>query len=148
MLTNLKRSAKAVWKGTGLEGTGTFSTRSLAIENMAYSHQTRFANEDGTSGTNPEELIAAAHAACFNMALSFQLNGAGYTATSLDTKASVRMAKEGFDYSFDHIELDLKADVDGIGFEELEALALKAKNTCPVSMALSSVDIQLKVELA
>ena len=148
MLTNLNRSATAVWEGTGLEGTGSFSTKSGALQGLPYSHRSRFKNEDGLNGTNPEELIAAAHAGCFNMALSFQLNGAGYTAKKLETKARVYMDQDGFDYTIAKIELDLQGDVPGIGLEEFQALAENAKKGCPVSQALSSVSISLNVSLA
>jgi osmotically inducible protein OsmC len=147
MLTNLNRSATAQWEGSGLEGLGTFSTQSGALQALPYSHRSRFKNEDGLNGTNPEELIAAAHAGCFNMALSFQLNGAGYTATKLLTKARVYMDQDGFDYSIAKIELDLQGNVPGIELQEFQALAESAKKGCPVSQALSSVPISLNVAL-
>ena len=80
----MKRKAKAVWKGSGLEGGGMLTTRSGALSELPYSFKTRFENEDGLLGTNPEELIAAAHAGCFCMALSFGLGKAGYTPESLE----------------------------------------------------------------
>lgn len=147
MTTNLRRSASAVWKGTGLEGSGVVTTRSGALNELPYSHRSRFKNEDGTQGSNPEELIAAAHAGCFNMALSFQLNGKGYTANSLDTTAKVIMAQEGHDYSISKIELELKGDVPNISIEEFQELAEAAKKGCPISQALASVEITLSVEL-
>lgn len=147
MTTNLRRSASAVWKGTGLEGSGVVTTRSGALNELPYSHRSRFKNEDGTQGSNPEELIAAAHAGCFNMALSFQLNGKGYTANSLDTTAKVIMAQEGHDYSISKIELELTGDVPNISIEEFQELAEAAKKGCPISQALASVEITLNVEL-
>ncbi len=147
MLTNLKRSATAVWKGTGLEGSGVVSTPSKALTDLPYSHKSRFQNEDGLNGTNPEEMIAAAHAGCFNMALSFQLNGAGYTANSLETEAKVFMGKEGFDYHIARIDLILKGSVEGISEDEFQRLATAAKEGCPISMALSAVEITLDASL-
>jgi osmotically inducible protein OsmC len=147
MITTLNRSATSLWEGTGLEGEGKLSTRSKAIEELPYSHRSRFKNEEGLNGTNPEELIAAAHSGCFNMALSFQLNGAGYTAKELETTAKVILAKEGYDYSISKIELNLRGSVPGIEFAEFKELAIRAKLGCPVSQALSAVDISLEISL-
>ena len=142
----MKRTATAVWKGSGLEGSGEVKTRSGAIQDLSYTHKTRFANEDGKAGSNPEELLAAAHAACFNMALSFQINGAGFNAESLETVAQVIMDQQGYDYTVAQIILSLKADVPGISTDKLLELAEVAKNTCPISQALKAVDIILNVE--
>lgn len=146
MRTNLIRTAKAVWNGTGLEGSGKLTTRSGAIRDMTYTHRARFIDEDGRSGTNPEELIAAAHAGCFNMALSFQLNGAGFTANALNTEVRVHMDKEGVDYFISLIEIRLEADVPGIERAQLLELAENAKKGCPISKALSSVKIEMEVK--
>ena len=89
----MKRKARAHWQGAGIDGSGSLSTASGVLNEQPYSFTTRFKNEDGTAGTNPEELIAAGHAACFNMALSFQLGGAGYTPDSLNTEAVLSMEK-------------------------------------------------------
>ena len=89
----LKRSATAVWHGTGPKGTGTISTLSGAMKDQPYGFNTRFASEDGKAGTNPEELVAAAHASCFTMALSFQLTNAGHEPTELKTLATVSMER-------------------------------------------------------
>jgi osmotically inducible protein OsmC len=86
------RKANAVWQGTGKEGSGTLTSPSTILNNTPYSFKTRFENEDGKAGTNPEELIAAAHAGCFTMALSFQLAGANFTPTKLSTEASITCA--------------------------------------------------------
>ncbi len=144
----MKRAAQAVWKGTGLEGKGTLTTPSGVFKDHPYSFIGRFKNEDGTLGTNPEELVAAAHAGCFNMALSFQLVGAGFTAEKLDTSAEITMENFDGDFRFTHIQLSLKASVPGISKEKFEELAMKAKNNCPISTALSAVDISLDMELA
>ena len=123
------------------------TTRSGAIKGMPYTHKTRFQNEEGIDGTNPEELIAAAHAACFNMALSFMINGAGHTAEELSTEAVLVMDQQGFDYTIAKITLKLDAKVPGIDNDELEKLANAAKESCPVSQALASVDIALEVNV-
>ena len=103
----MKRTATAQWKGAGIDGTGSLTTRSGAFQEQPYTFKTRFQNEDGKLGTNPEELIAAAHAGCFNMALSFQLAGAGFPAKVLDTEAVVTMRNEDVHWHFDYITLNL-----------------------------------------
>lgn len=143
----MKRKAKAQWIGTGLEGTGNLTTGSKAFNQHPYSYKTRFENEDGTLGTNPEELIAAAHAGCFTMALSFQLGGAGHPPQKLETEAILTMENEGVHYKITRIELSLKADVPGIDSGKFQELARNAKETCPVSQALSAVAIVLNAEL-
>ncbi len=144
---SLKRRGTAVWKGTGLEGSGTMSTPSTVLSDTPYSTKLRFENEDGKSGTNPEELIAAAHAGCYCMALSFQLSGAGFTPTKLETNAVLTMEKEGVHWSITKIELNLNAEVDGIGNDQFMELANNAKDGCPVSKALSAVEIVLNANL-
>jgi osmotically inducible protein OsmC len=147
MITTLKRSATAQWEGSGLEGTGSLTTRSSALDKIPYSHKTRFKNEEGTEGTNPEELLAAAHAGCFNMALSFQLGASGYVPKLLNTKASIEMSQQGFDYYISKISLQLEGDVPDITHDEFSKLANKAKESCPISQALASVEIVLTVAL-
>lgn len=139
----MKRTATAIWEGTGLEGKGSLSTISGAFKNHPYSHRTRFKNEDGTLGTNPEELVAAAHAGCFTMALSFKINGEGYTAERLETVAKVIMGNEGTEFFFEKIELHLSAKVPGLSEAKLVELANLAKKTCPISKALAAVEIEL-----
>jgi len=114
----MKRTATAVWKGSGLEGSGTLTTQSRAFDNQPYSTKLRFQNEDGTLGTNPEELIAAAHAGCFNMALSFQLTGAGFVPDELSTKASLTIEKEETGWRIKKMVLDLTGKVPGIDKEK------------------------------
>jgi osmotically inducible protein OsmC len=143
----MKRNAKAVWEGTGMEGKGSITTQSKVFDEQPYSFTTRFKNEDGKAGTNPEELIGAAHAACFNMALSFQLVGAGFTAERLETKAVVSMDTSGDDFTITDIDLHLDAKVPGISEEKFLELAKGAKENCPVSKALSSIDIKLHAKL-
>lgn len=142
------RTANAIWKGSGLEGTGALTTRSGAFQQQPYSFKTRFQNEDGRQGTNPEELLAAAHAGCFNMSLSFQLGGAGFMPEELETEAMVEMSQEGVHYKLARITLKLKAKVPGISRKQLLELANNAKNTCPISQALSAVEIVLEISLA
>ena len=143
----MKRKATAVWKGTGLEGSGVLTTRSGALKDLPYSFKARFKNEDGTDGTNPEELIAAAHAGCFAMALSFQLVGAGFTAESLETEGLVNFEEGDGGFAVTGIELNLKAVIPGIDEAKFEELCNNAKNGCPISKLLSSVPITLNATL-
>lgn len=143
----MKRVATANWKGAGLDGTGSLTTRSGAFKDHPYSFKTRFQNDDGTLGTNPEELIAAAHAGCFNMALSFQLAGAGFPATNLDTEAVVTMRNEDVHWHFETITLNLVGEVPGIDEAKFLELATAAKDSCPISEALSAVKIVLNAKL-
>jgi len=141
----MKRKATAVWKGTGKDGTGSLSSPSDFFSNTPYSAKSRFENEDGKAGTNPEELIAAAHAGCFNMALSFQLAGEGHTPEELNTVATVTLEKQGEGFAITEIHLELNGKVPGIEKDEFEKLAQVAKENCPVSKALSAVPISLNV---
>ncbi len=140
------RKASAVWHGTGKDGNGTLSAQSGAITNVPYSWQTRFGDESGMSGTNPEEMIAAAHAACFTMAVSFKFSGAGFTPEELKTSAVLTMAKSGTDWSITKVHLTLEAKVPGLTDEKLQELAKLAKETCPVSKALNA-EITLDAQL-
>lgn len=143
----MKRTATAIWKGTGKEGTGSLTTQSGAFKEHPYSFKTRFENEDGTLGTNPEELIASAHAGCFTMALSFQLQNAGYTATKLHTDAVLTASKDDIGWKIDKIVLNLTAEVPGLGNEEFQQLANNAKKGCPISRVLNC-DIGMNANLA
>mgnify|MGYP002079138253 FL=1 len=131
----MKRKATAVWQGTGMEGNGTLSSDSGVLNNTQYSFSTRFA--DGI-GTNPEELIAAAHAGCFTMALSFQLSNAGFVPEKLETKAVLNMEKLELGWTVTAIELNLEASVPGIDNEKFMELANAAKAGCPVSRLLNT----------
>lgn len=144
---SLVRKGTAQWLGTGLDGSGKLTTPSTVLNNTPYNLSNRFENIDGKAGTNPEELIAAAHAGCFCMALSFQVVAAGFTPTRLETEAKIHMKQQGYDWSFESIDLNLEAEVEGISEEKLIEVATTAKQTCPVSMALSSVPIKLNVTL-
>lgn len=143
----LKRTSTAVWRGNGMEGKGTLTTQSGAFKDQPYSFQTRFASEDGKAGTNPEELIGAAHAGCFAMALSFALSGAGHTPEELRVKANVNMDREGVHWFVKNIVLELEAKVPGIDAAKFNELAEGAKKTCPISKALSAVEITLDAKL-
>ncbi|WP_299247463.1 OsmC family protein [uncultured Cytophaga sp.] len=141
------RKANAVWQGTGKEGSGILSSPSTILDNTPYSFKTRFENEDGKAGTNPEELIAAAHAGCFTMALSFQLSGAGFTPTKLSTEATITMIEENGGFKFKSIHLHLEGTVPNITVEKFKELSDTAKKNCPVSQALSAVEITLSANL-
>ena len=131
----MKRNAKAVWKGGLKSGTGTISTDSGVLSDTQYSFNTRF--EDG-KGTNPEELIAAAHAGCFSMALSAQLEDAGLTAESIRTTASVRLDKTDAGFAITSVHLDVAARVPGAERQAFETAAQNAKAGCPVSKVLNA----------
>jgi len=144
---SLIRKGTAEWLGTGLEGSGELSSPSGVLNKTPYNLSNRFENENGVAGTNPEELIAAAHAGCFCMALSFQIVAAGYTPARLAAEAVIHMKQEGYDWSFESIDLNLEAEIEGITEEQLVEVATIAKENCPVSMALSAVPIKLNAKL-
>ncbi|MBX5439435.1 MAG: OsmC family protein [Thermoflavifilum sp.] len=131
----MKRTATAIWKGAGKTGFGQLTTQSKVLNNTAYDYRSRF--EDGTY-TNPEELIAAAHAGCFNMKLSFVLGDAGFTPESLETTAEIALENGAITYS----KLSLKAKVPGISKEKFQQCAEDAKANCPISKLLNT-----KIEL-
>jgi osmotically inducible protein OsmC len=127
----MKRYASANWKGSGKEGTGTTSTQSGVLDNTQYSFNSRFA--EGI-GTNPEELVASAHAGCFTMKLSFVLNEAGFTADNIDTKCTINFENGAIVES----HLEVKATVPGIDAAKFEACATEAKANCPISKLLNT----------
>jgi osmotically inducible protein OsmC len=133
------RNANANWKGTGMEGNGTITTQSTTLNNAQLSFKTRFA--EGV-GTNPEELIAAAHAGCFTMQLSFLLSEAGFVPEDLNTVAKVTFE----DGTITLITLELTGSVPGISVEDFEKTAQKAKEICPISKLLNT-EIVLKSTL-
>lgn len=134
------RKAHAQWKGSDKEGKGTLNTASGVLDSTPYSFHTRF--EDGEKGTNPEELVGAAHAGCFAMQLSFLLGEEGFTPDSLDTDATVTFE----DGAVSKVALDLKGDIPNIDAEQFQQIAHKAKEVCPISKLLDT-DIELKVTL-
>lgn len=137
----INRKANAVWSGSGKEGKGIVSTQSGVLDKTRYSFNTRF--ENGI-GTNPEELIAAAHAACFAMKLSFDLNAAGYTADELDTSAVVSLDPAKGEVVKSH--LTLRARIDGISDEEFQKIAASSKEGCPISKLLNA-ELELEASL-
>lgn len=143
----MKRKATAIWQGNGAEGKGSLSSTSGVLNKTPYSSTTRFKNEDGLAGTNPEELIAAAHSGCYAMALSFALTAAGFTATELKVEAAVSLEKITDHFEITGINLDLTGNVPGITEEKFIELARATKTTCPVSRALKAVNITLSAKL-
>ncbi|MFN7943892.1 MAG: OsmC family protein [Blastocatellia bacterium] len=131
----MKRKASAVWKGDLKGGRGTISTESGVLSETQYSFSTRF--EDGR-GTNPEELIAAAHAGCFSMALSGQLGNAGLTAESISTTATVRLEKTDAGFTITSVHLEVTAKIPGATQQAFETAASNAKAGCPVSRLLNA----------
>jgi osmotically inducible protein OsmC len=127
----MKRTATAFWQGSGKEGQGHLTTQSNVLNQTQYSFNTRFA--DGI-GTNPEELVAAAHAGCFTMKLSFNLSGAGFVPTSLETSCAITLE----DGSITHSDLTLKAVVPGIDNAKFAELVADAEKNCPISKLLNT----------
>ncbi|WP_353267924.1 OsmC family protein [Gemmatimonas sp.] len=132
------RHGSAVWNGTIKDGSGTVTTPSGVLNNTPYSFKLRFEDESGTNGTNPEELIAAAHAGCFSMALSGQLTRAGFTAESLATSAALTLEQKDGGFAITKVHLTLDAKVPGISPEQFQELAAAAKAGCPVSKVLNA----------
>ncbi|HEX8336673.1 MAG TPA: OsmC family protein [Pyrinomonadaceae bacterium] len=139
----MKRTGSAAWQGGIKDGRGTVSTESGVLDGAQYSFSTRF--EEG-KGTNPEELLAAAHAGCFSMALSKQLNDAGLTADSINTTAAVRLEKTDAGFSITKVHLDVTARVPGADASAFETAANNAKAGCPVSR-LFNAEITLDARL-
>lgn len=140
----MERSANAVWKGSIKEGYGVVSTQSGILDATQYSFKSRFENG---SGTNPEELIGAAHAGCYAMAFSLMLGEAGYEPNSIDAKADVSLVEADGGFKIDAIKLTVTADIDGIANDEFEKIANQAKDGCPVSKLLTA-EISLDATLS
>ncbi|MBV9076539.1 MAG: OsmC family protein [Methylobacteriaceae bacterium] len=130
----MDRHGSAHWEGTGRDGKGHLDLQSGVFQHTPYSFKTRFENE---KGTNPEELIAAAHAGCFTMALAFQLQGAGFTPTALDTTAVVTLVPEGQGFKVSKSALTLKAQIPGIDEAKFRELTHAAETGCPISKVLN-----------
>jgi len=143
----MKRRSTAIWQGNGLEGTGKLTSTSGVLNATPYSFVTRFQNEDGRAGTNPEELIAAAHGGCFAMALSFALTDAGFVPTELKVVATVNLEHMRDHFEITGIHLELEGKVPGIAPEKFIEFANAAKINCPVSRALQAVGITLAAKL-
>lgn len=138
------RKAQAVWRGTGRDGDGTLTSESKVLDGTPYSFRTRFEDEPGT---NPEELIAAAHAGCFTMALAFALQAAGVTPTQLATEAAVTLDKDGAGFKISKSALTVRAEVPGLDAEAFGRIAAEAEKNCPVSKVLDA-EITLSATLA
>lgn len=143
----MKRKSTAIWQGTGIEGKGTLTSASGVLKNTPYSFSTRFKNEEGIEGTNPEELIAAAHSGCYAMALTFMLNKEGFVANELRVDAAVNIEKITDRFEITGIHLDLTGKVEGMSTEKFLELANAAKVNCPVSQALKAIPITLSAKL-
>jgi len=133
----IEKNASVQWEGSGKKGQGRISTETGALTAYPYGFGSRF--EDDRSGTNPEELLGAAHAACFTMAFSFACDKAGFPTTSVKTSAKVRLAPQGDGFLIDRIALTLEAVIPGIDEAKFQELAEGAKKACPLSKALASV---------
>lgn len=141
-----EKKASVHWQGAGKAGQGQISTETGALEKYPYGFASRFG--DDRKGTNPEEILGAAHAACFTMAFSFAADKVGVATERLDTTASVRLAKDGDGFVIDRIALTLKAKVPGMDEAAFQKMAQEAKANCPLSKALASVpEITLEATL-
>jgi lipoyl-dependent peroxiredoxin len=142
----IEKTASVQWEGPGKKGQGRISTETGALKSYPYGFASRF--EDDRKGTNPEEILGAAHAACFTMAFAFACEQAGIATTSIDTTARVRLVKQGEGFAIDRIELTMEAVVPGIDDAKFQQIAAAAKAGCPVSKALAGVaEITLQATL-
>lgn len=142
----IEKSASVHWQGAGKTGQGQISTETGALKSYPYGFGSRFG--DDRKGTNPEEIVGAAHAACFTMAFAFACEKAGISTETIDTKAVVRLAKDGDGFKIDRIALTLDAKVPGIDEATFQQIAQGAKAGCPLSKALTGVpEITLKATL-
>lgn len=132
-----EKKASVHWEGAGKAGQGQISTETSALDKYPYGFASRFG--DDRKGTNPEEILGAAHAACFTMAFSFAADKQGYKTESVDTTASVRLSQDGDGFVIDRIALTLQAKVPGIEEAAFQKLAADAKANCPLSKALAAV---------
>lgn len=139
----MSKYANAEWHGTGKEGKGKLSTETNFLNNIPFTYATRFG--DAKDGTNPEELVAAAHAGCFSMKLSFILNAAGFTADTIETKCDITLG----DGAITKSHLTVKAKIPGISKEKFEECAKNAKENCPISKSLNpNIDISMDATLS
>ena len=143
----MKRHATAIWHGALSDGKGEITTQSGALEHHGYSFKGRFEDESGKSGTNPEELLAAAHAGCFAMQLSHMLAEHGTPATTLTAKGVVTVDPAGGGFAISSSKLTLEADVPGLDDAAFQKLAAAAKDSCPLSKALGAIEISLDAKL-
>ena len=141
-----EKSASVHWEGAGKAGQGQISTETGSLQKYPYGFASRFG--DDRKGTNPEEILGAAHAACFTMAFSFACDKAGIATRSVDTTARVRLVQDGEGFKIDRIALTLDADVPGIDEARFQQIAEDAKRNCPLSKALAAVpEITLQATL-
>ena len=139
----MKRHATAIWHGALADGTGDITTQSGALDHHGYSFKARFQDESGKSGTNPEELLAAAHAGCFAMQLSHLLALNGTPAEELHAKSTITMGKDGAGFAVQSSALVLTGKVPSIDRATFQQIATQAKNDCPISKALGGLSISL-----
>lgn len=142
-MTDIIKKGSAHWEGNIKEGKGTLSTESGALNQQPYGFNTRF---EGKPGTNPEEILGAAHAACFSMALSLQLGEKGYTPDQIDTQAFVKLSKDDKGYYISHIRLESRVKVADLDDDTFQQIATATKEGCPVSR-LFDTDIELDAKL-
>ena len=143
----IEKKASVHWEGPGKTGRGRVSTETGALKDAPYTAASRFEND--TQPTNPEEILGAAHAACFTMAFAFACEKAGFQVADADTTAAVRLAKDGEGFKIDRIALELDATVPNLDEAKFQQIAAAAKAGCPLSKALASVpEITLKATLA
>lgn len=142
----IEKTATVHWEGSGKEGEGKISTETGALDNYPYGFASRFGND--RHNTNPEEILGAAHAACFTMAFSFACQKAGFETAIVNTKAQVRLAQQGEGFVIDRIALSMHAEVPGMDEARFQEIAQAAKRDCPLSKALASVpEITLEATL-
>lgn len=142
----MEKHASVHWEGRGTKGVGKISVETGAIKDYPYGYASRF--EDDKKGTNPEEILGAAHAACFSMAFSFACDKAGFSTDTLDTTAAVSLVKQGDGFLINKIALTLEATIPGIDDAAFQKIAAAAKAACPLSKALASVpEITLSAKL-
>jgi osmotically inducible protein OsmC len=134
-MMTIKKTANSTWSGDIKTGKGSISTQSGALDKQPYGFNTRFEDEPGS---NPEELVGAAHSACFSMALSLALGGAGFTADKIDTKATVSLNEVDDGFAVTHIALEVKARISDIANEQFQALCEQTKKGCPISKLLNT----------
>ena len=143
----MEKQASVHWEGRGIKGVGRISTETVALKDYPYGYASRF--EDDKKGTNPEEILGAAHAACFTMAFSFACDKAGFATDKVDTQAMVSLVKDGEGFTINKIALTLTATMSGIDEETFQKIAAGAKANCPLSKALKSVaEISMTAKLS
>lgn len=140
----IKKKAHATWKGNLKDGEGIFSTESSLAKDASYTFASRFENG---KGSNPEELIAAAHSSCFSMALANSLSADDYKVNHINTEDIVHLEKKDDGFAITKIEVHVDADVEGIGLDDFQKYAEDTKKNCPVSKALTGVEFELKAKL-